>query len=166
MKACFIGHRNIVNSNELVSLLSKTVEMLINKGVTTFLFGSKSRFDELSLKIVTEFKKIYPFIQRVYVRSAYQHIDKPYEDYLLTFYDKTYFPAKLEGAGKCSYVKRNYEMIDNSSYCVFYYNENYIPKTKNQCKLNMLGSKSKSGTKIAYNYAKKKKKEIINLFKQ
>ena len=160
MKACFIGHRNIVKSNELVSLLNETVEMLINKGVTTFLFGSKSQFDELSLKIVTEFKKIYPFIQRVYVRSAYQHIDKSYEDYLLTFYDKTYFPTKLERAGKCSYVERNYEMIDNSSYCVFYCNENYIPKTKNQCKLNMLVSKSKSGTKIAYNYAKKRRKKL------
>ncbi len=56
-------------------------------------------------------------------------------------------------AGRASYVERNQAMINDSDFCIFYYNKNYIPKTK-----------TKSGTKIAYEYALRKKKNIINLF--
>ena len=52
-------------------------------------------------------------------------------------------------AGKASYVKRNCEMIDNSRFCIVYYKEDYTPKSR------------KSGTKIAFTYAEKKKKNII-----
>ena len=76
------------------------------------------------------------------------------EEYLLGFYEETYFPQKIEKAGKYSYVERNYEMIDESAYCVFYYDKNYLPPTK-----------TNSGTKIAYEYALRKKKTVINLFK-
>lgn len=52
--------------------------------------------------------------------------------YLLESYEETYFSPKLEKAGKYSYVERNYEMIDSSTYCVFYYNENYVPPLSRQ----------------------------------
>ena len=166
MKACFIGHKSIEITEELKISLKDTVEMLINNGVTTFLFGSMSDFDDLSWEAVTEFKQRHSFIKRVYVRSAYQYIEKFYEEYLLELYEDTYFPSQIEKAGKYSYVERNYEMIDNSTYCVFYYNENYVPLKqpfKNSIVANI---KRKSGTKIAYEYAVKKKKEIINLYKR
>lgn len=162
MRVCFIGHRNIEKTDELISLLRDTIVTLIDKGVTTFLFGSKSEFDNLSWKIVTELKKNYPLIKRVYVRAAYQFIDKSYEEYILQSYEETYFPPKLENAGRFSYVERNYEMIDNSTYCVFYYNEDYIPP---QNRNTLLPSSNNSGTKIAYEYATKKKKIIINLYR-
>ena len=41
-------------------------------------------------------------------------------------------------------------MIDNATYCIFYYNENYVPVGLRE---------RKSGTKIAYNYTIKKKKK-------
>lgn len=162
MRVCFIGHRNIEKTDELISLLRDTIVTLIDKGVTTFLFGSKSEFDTLSWKIVTELKKNYPLIKRVYVRAVYPHIDKSYEEYILQSYEETYFPIKLENAGKFSYVERNYEMIDNSTYCVFYYNEDYIPPLNRN---TLLPSSGNSGTKIAYEYATKKKKIIINLYR-
>ena len=56
MKACFIGHRNIDRTETLKSKLKETVLTLINKGVTTFLFGSMSDFDKLSLEVVSELK--------------------------------------------------------------------------------------------------------------
>ena len=68
-------------------------------------------------------------------------------------------------AGKYSYVERNFEMIDNSMYCVFYYNENYITPLKGGTKHNIISSMGNSGTKTAYEYAMKKKKVIINLYK-
>ena len=166
MKVCFIGHRTIEKTEEVISSLKETVAELIKKGVTTFLFGSMSTFDDLSWKVVTQLKEECPFIKRIYVRSAYPYIDKSYEKYLLESYEETYFPPKIENAGKYSYVERNYEMIDKSTYCVFYYNENYIPKLKRPTKRNIFSpSKRKSGTEIAYKYAQKKKKEIINLYK-
>ncbi|MBO5910253.1 MAG: hypothetical protein J6Q15_01955 [Clostridia bacterium] len=167
MQVCFIGHRTIQKNKELISSLNQTIIDLINKGATTFIFGSMSEFDGLSWETVTTLKANYPFIKRVYVRSAYQYIDKSYEKYLLESYEETYFPTKLANAGKSSYVERNYEMIDASTYCVFYYNENYIPAIDQQAKHNMLlQSKRNSGTKIAYNYALKRNKTIINLYRQ
>ena len=166
MKVCFIGHKTIEKTNALISSLKETVVTLINAGVTTFLFGSRSDFDDLSWEIVTELKEEYPQIKRVYVRSANQNISTSYEKYLLESYEETYFPPKLEKAGKYSYVERNYEMIDNSTYCVFYYNENYIVPLSQQPKNNfILRPKRNSGTKTAYNYAVKKRKTIINLYK-
>ncbi|MBO7149868.1 MAG: DUF1273 family protein [Clostridia bacterium] len=165
MKVCFIGHRTIEKTERLMFLLKEIVLKLIKEGATTFLFGSNSAFDDLSWKVVTELKKEYSFIKRVYVRSAYQHIDTAYEKYLLKSYEETYFPEKIEKAGKSSYIKRNYEMIDKSTCCVFYYNEKYEPQAIVKSKSKMLLSpKRNSGTKIAYNYALKKKKQIINLF--
>ena len=90
----------------------------------------------------------------MYVRASYPFLEKSYEEYLLESYEETYFPPKIANAGKYSYVERNYEMIDSSTYCVFYYNKNYITRLDRN-----------SGTKLAYEYALKKKKQIINLSK-
>ena len=166
MKVCFIGHKNTKKTENLISSLRKTVVTLINNGVTTFLFGSGSEFNELSWEVVTELKNQYPHIKRVLIRSNYQYIDTSYKEYLLKFYEETYFPPKIENAGKRAYVERNYEMIDRSTYCVFYYDESYSPALKRQSKHNiLLPPRRNSGTKIAYEYAVKKKKEIINLCK-
>ena len=48
---CFIGHREIKETKELISKLFETVEKLIlEENVDTFLFGSKSYFNNLCLK--------------------------------------------------------------------------------------------------------------------
>jgi hypothetical protein len=50
-------------------------------------------------------------------------------------------------------------MIDDSDYCIFYCKENYVPDvSKSRYK-----SSGKSGTKIAFDYANTKGKEIINV---
>ena len=166
LSCCFIGHRKIDNQESIKPILKEQIVILLEKGITKFFFGSMSKFDDLAWEVVSELKETYPSIKRIYVRSAYQYIDKSYENYLLESYEETYYPPKLENAGKCSYVERNYEMIDKSMYCVFYYNENYVPEFKRQPRHNMLPpSRRKSGTKIAYEYASKKEKKIINIYK-
>ncbi|MBR5439105.1 MAG: hypothetical protein IKV61_02690 [Clostridia bacterium] len=165
MQVCFIGHKNIEISEKLKILLKETVILLIKKGATTFLFGSNSEFDDLSWEIVTQLKNEYPFIKRVYVRAAFQYINTSYTEMLLQSYEETYFPKKIENAGKYSYVERNYEMINLSTYCVFYYNKNYLPTRKKQSKRDIFApARRNSGTKIAYDYAIKNKKQIINLY--
>lgn len=155
MVACFIGHRTITVTNELCERIRTTVLALIdNQGADTFLFGSRSQFDELCLKIVTEIKEIRPNIRRIYVRAEYPYISADYEKYLLTFYDETYMPESIIHAGKAIYIERNRHMIDSSDICLFYFNK-AICKTNNDRKV--------SGTKKAVNYAKTSRKQTINI---
>ena len=94
MKACsFFGHRDTPQTEELKQKVKEIVEHLIVKeGVDTFLFGSRSKFNDLCLLVVTELKEKYPHIKRVYVRSQYPYIDKLYKAYLLESYDETIIP--------------------------------------------------------------------------
>ena len=161
---CFFGHRKIDETEELKNKLSEIIEnLIVNENVDTFLFGSKSQFDDLCHKIVTELKEKYPHIRRVYVRSAFQHIPDWYEDSLLEYYEETYFPEKIENSGRASYVERNQEMINKSDFCVVYYDENYLPPRRKNSRRDLTDYQPKSGTKVAYDYAVRKRKEIINV---
>ena len=161
---CFFGHRKVPNAVEIKNKVYKEVENLIaKKDVCIFLFGSKSEFDDLCHEVVTELKGKYPHIKRVYVRSAFQHIPDWYEESLLKHYEDTYFPEHMENAGRASYVERNQEMINKSDFCVVYYDENYAPPRRRNSKRDLIDYQPKSGAKVAYDLAVKKKKEIINI---
>ena len=160
---CFWGHRTIKETEKLKTKLREAIEyLIITKNVDTFLFGSKSEFNHLCLHIVSELKIKYPHIKRIYVRAEFPYIDQTYEDYLLQFYDDTYYPQSILGAGKAVYIKRNYEMINHSQYGIIYFNENYTPPRKTTGKL--IHRDSASGTKIAYRYAQKQNMDIINIY--
>ena len=147
---CFFGHRSIIETEELKAQLTETVERLIvEENVDTFLFGSGSSFNSLCLEIVTQIKEKHPHIKRIYVRAEFPYITDQYLAYLLKSCDDTYYPEKILGAGRAAYVERNYEMINNSKYCIVYYDEQCAPSTR------------RSGTKIALDYAVKKGREII-----
>ena len=149
---CFFGQRTINETEKLKSKLIEIIEnLIVDEKVDTFLFGSKSRFNSLCLELVTEIKEKYPHIKRVYVRAEYPDINEQYKNYLLESYEDTYYPDKILNSGRAAYVERNYEMIDNSHYCIVYYDEQNAPTTR------------KSGTKIALDYAVKKEKQIINI---
>lgn len=149
---CFFGHRTITETKELISKLYDIIEeMIINQSVDTFLFGSKSHFNNLCLDLVTKIKKKYPHIKRIYVRAEYPNISEHYKNYLLESYEDTYYPESIIGSGRSVYVERNYEMINNSQFCIVYYDEQNAPTNR------------KSGTKIALDYAIKKGKHIIKL---
>lgn len=149
---CFFGHRTINETEELKSKLIEIIEELICvKQVDTFLFGSKSRFNSLCLELVTEIKEKYPHIKRVYVRAEYPYISEEYKKYLLENYEDSYFPENIANSGRAAYVKRNYEMINKSHYCIVYYDEQLAPTAR------------KSGTKIALDYATKRCKNIIRV---
>lgn len=162
---CFFGHRKIKETSELIERLTKEIEVLITeKEVRTFYFGSKSQFDDLCHTIVTELKEKYPHIKRIYVRAEFPYIDDSYRKYLLESYEDTYYPEKMIDAGKAAYVERNYEMIDNSSYCICYYDENYAPPRRKNSRRDLLDYQPKSGTGIAFDYANKRNLMIYNIF--
>ncbi len=83
------------------------IDLIVNKGVFNFLFGSRSEFDDLCYEVVCELKKEYPYIRRIYVRAEYPYIDDDYKAYLLERYDDTYYPKHIENSGKSAYVERN-----------------------------------------------------------
>ena len=147
---CFVGHRTINETEELKLKLTQTIEnLIVNEGVNTFLFGSKSRFNSLCLELVSKLKERHPHIKRIYVRAEFLFINDSYEKYLLESYEDTYYPRNIIGAGRAVYVERNEEMINRSRFCIFYFELENSPVTQ------------KSGTKIALDYAIKKGRKII-----
>ncbi len=152
---CFFGHREIDDTLELRTRLSEIIEVLIVKENTdTFLFGSNSQFDSLCHKLVTKAKENHPHIRRIYVRAEYQYIEESYTAYLLQSYEDTYYPKHMTLAGRAAYIERNREMIEKSATCVIYYNPDHAPLQR------------KSGTKLAFDYAVKQRRKIINLYKK
>lgn len=54
-------------------------------------------------------------------------------------------------------------MIDKSDFCVVYFKDNYLPPERKNSTHNLFEYQQKSGTAIAYLYALKRKKIIINV---
>ncbi len=165
--ACFFGHRKIKETEALKNNLYENIEnLIVEERVDTFLFGSNSAFDDLCLEIVTKLKEKHPHIRRIYVRSSYPFIDERYRKHLLQWYEDTYYPESMGNAGKASYVERNQEMISRSKFCIVYYDEKYLPPRRKNSRRDVLTYQPKSGTQIAYKYAKIKKRIIYNMFEQ
>lgn len=66
-KICsFFGHRNVIPTEELKNKIKNVVKKLIvEDGVLTFLFGSRSNFDNLCNIVVSELKTEFPNINIV-----------------------------------------------------------------------------------------------------
>ena len=97
------------------------------------------------------------------MRAEYPFISDNYRAYILENYEDTFFPEHIINAGKASYVERNYYMIDKSQVCIVYYNPDYKPPKRKSSRQILTDYQPKSGTKLAYEYAVKKNKKIINV---
>ncbi len=170
---CFIGHRKVENKEIVKEKVKEVVgRLIVENDVRIFHFGSRSEFDDVCHSIVTDFQKIYPDIIRVnynckseYVvkKDERERLEKEWskllkEEVKLKDYERGKISDRVYSAGKASYVERNEEMIDDSTYCVFFYREGYKPTPNNPRQ-----SSKTSGTKLAYDYAVQKKKAIINI---
>lgn len=173
-ECCFIGHRTVKDSDETVARLYKEIRKLIERdNVRIFLFGSRSEFNDLCHSVVTDLKKEYSTIKRIMYccRSECACMENERESTsaflskmmktdveLLGFEEERRSPKYLT-AGRASYVERNKAMINDSDYCIFYYCDEYAPR-----------SGGRSGTRIAYEYAQSVAKrkdstlEIINVY--
>ena len=178
-KVCsFFGHRKIEITEQLEQKVTEVVEdLIVNHNVQTFLFGSRSNFDYLCHCVVTKLKEKYINIKRIVYtcrcescileseremwQKIYSRIEKQ-EVHLLGVEEEFEHKTKYT-SGKASYIERNQAMINHSNYCVFYYDENYLPEKRKHSKRNIGFYQPKSGTHIAYEYAKRKRKNIINI---
>lgn len=173
---CFIGHRTVQITDELIDeLLSTITELITERGVSAFIFGSRSQFNSLCLKIVSKIKEQFPHVERIaycckgeepILESEKKTVTKAYEaanvnDEILCV-DREYEHKTKYTAGRASYVERNQAMIDDSDFCIFYYREDYSPKERRTSKRS-IPYQPKSGTRLAYEYACQKGKTIINV---
>ena len=166
MKACsFFGHRDTEQTEELKQKVREIVERLIvEEGVDTFLFGSRSKFDELCHIVVTELKEKYPHIQRIAYLCRHESGCLAGEgkdeqrrikgltgrDVYVPEYEDIKKSDRVNSAGCACYVERNYWMIDDSDFVIV-----YLDKTKK--------TNRSSGTFLVYNYAMQKVKKIYKL---
>lgn len=159
----FFGHRNTVLTPEQQNSLYMLIENLIlNKNVTNFVFGSKSNFDDICYKQVSILKKKYTNIKCIayvckhewaclYNKVELQkNITKSITGLDIDYkaFDKIEECFNKIHNGKNAYIYRNQLMIDKCDYIIIYYNNSYTIHTN-------------SGTKLALNYAKRKHKQII-----
>ncbi len=170
-KCCIIGHRQIKNI-EVLKTKAKSVIMnlIINESVDTFLFGSKSDFDNFCYEIVSELIKIDKLnITRIkyacngelgFTTEEKEKYDKIVANFFkngLKDYEEVKRFQHLEKSGKASYIERNKMLIDDADICLFYY------EYKEVCEVNEHLLNRNSGTNIAYNYAISRNKKIINI---
>ena len=157
MKSCsFFGHRDTEQTEELKQKVRETVERLIvEEGVDAFLFGSRSKFDELCHIVVAELKEKYPHIQRIAylckhesgclvgegAKMKQQIKQLTGRDVYVPEYEDIKKSDRVNSAGRAAYVERNQWMIDDSDFCLFY----------------LKNSNKKRGTQIAYIYAEGRK---------
>lgn len=178
MKSCsFFGHRKIEEDEGLKQKVRGIVERLIvEEDVTTFLFGSRSDFDALCHLVVTELKEKYMDIKRIaytcrhetcVLESERQRWEKIHSHFKkrevhLLGVEEEYQHITKYTSGRASYIERNEAMIDCSDFCVFFYDEKYRPELRKRSNGGVY-YQPKSGTKLAYEYARRKKKIIINV---
>ena len=167
MKTCsFFGHRDTPQTEELKQKVRETVERLIvEEGVDTFLFGSRSNFEELCHMVVTELKEKYPHIQRIAYLCKHESgclagegkkeqcriKELTGRDVYVPEYEDIKKSDQVNSAGRASYVERNYWMVDESNYAVIHIKKNYSL------------SRSTSGTCLVCQYAIKKNQIVFLL---
>lgn len=104
-------------------------------------------------KIVTYYKKQYSYIERIYVCEDYKFIDRPHKrpNWLRdeNYEEFIYLDISYTGFYKRIYF-RNCEMINQSDYIIFYVTNNV----------------SNSGAYKALEYAKRKKKNYVNILEK
>ncbi len=179
VKVCsFFGHRKMNITEELKQKVKNIIQDLIeNHNVFTFLFGSRSDFNSLCHLIVEELKQQYPAIKRIAytcknetctLESEREKWEKIYFNFqkkdvhLLCVEEEFEYKTKY-CSGRASYIERNQAMINDSDYCVFYYDNTYKPKMRKYSKHSVSYYQPNSGTKLAYQYALTKHKKIINI---
>jgi uncharacterized phage-like protein YoqJ len=144
MKACaFFGHRDWGLEEGKEEIKNSIVHLIENYEVTQFYSGGRGNFDNLCSQLVCELKSKYPHIKNTLVLS---YIPKKKEEYgLPEKYDDSVYLLEESVPPRFAIVKTNEIMIDKSDYLI-------------------IGvRKSWGGAYRACEYAKKRKKTIIQI---
>lgn len=148
VKACsFIGDNTIDITKELVQKLYDVIsELIVYKGVRIFFFGDNSKFDILCYGIVTDFKRRYTQIHRIYI-SGEEISDEHTKKYLESSYERYYCSHRISTRLSCTRVDRYEELIGKSDFVITYLDDENI----------------NTNIALAYRYALSRQKCVFNL---
>ena len=140
MKSCFfIGHRDA--SEALYPLIVREVERhIVEYGVSEFIVGQYGRFDGMAARAVREMKGRFPGIRLVLLQAYLKNKALP------EGYDASVYPEGLEYVPKrFAILRANRAMVDRCDYLIACVSRNY------------------GGAWQCLEYAKRKRKRIVNL---
>lgn len=144
----FIGHGTITNSHDLEDKVKCTIKNRISQNEKAYFYcGGYGDFDKLCASVCRQLKKEYPNTEIVYVTP---YISVSYQEKMkyLThskLYDSTIYPPLENTPPKFAISKRNEWMIANADIVISYVIRSY------------------GGAYKSLQFAKRKKKEIIEL---
>ena len=145
MVITFCGHSNCLFSDEEKEKLKQLLIKEIRKNPTCrFYLGGYGAFDSLCLRTLRELKTDFPNIELLFITP---YLDKNYSKLQLAkyYYDDVIFPPIENVPRKFAILKRNEWMVDSADLVIAYVKYSW------------------GGAAKTLEYAKRKKKPIINL---
>ena len=153
MTITFFGHRHIYKEQELRTRIYDAVLPYVNEPKLTLLVGNHGEYDGLVLSVCRELRRKYPHIRICVVLTSIAILQKDEYGYCPAdiYSDVETITYDIEDEHfKNQIVVNNRYMVDDSDVVICYVNF----------------KEYRSGAKRAVNYAKRKNKTIINLFKE
>lgn len=124
-KVCSVfGHRDICDDkkNLTFQIKKELLNMILNENTRYFLFGGFGEFDDLCYEIVSQLKKSYPYINRIYCVENERLLRKDKQPNWLKhqdYEDIIYLEPEFKYWYKQIYF-RNIEMMKISDYVLLY----------------------------------------------
>ena len=149
----FFGHRQVLDRRRVEEDLKRVVENLINKGAKTFKVGAHGEFDNIAFYVCKKFLDKNSLINIDLVKSSIRQVIRKEE---FGFVENSEASIKIvtypieEVYFKNQIITTNKFMVDDSDVIV--------------CYVDM--ERRNSGAKKIVNYAKKQRKQIINIFEK
>ncbi|MBQ7224809.1 MAG: hypothetical protein IJX06_04590 [Clostridia bacterium] len=143
----FFGHSNCLFNDDIKKQLKNILlDEIIKNPTCKFYLGGYGDFDVLCLKTLRELKHDFPTIEIIFITP---YIDKNYSKLELAkyYYDDVIFPPLESVPRKFAILKRNEWMVEGASLVIAYVMYSW------------------GGAAKALEYAKRKKKRIINIAK-
>ena len=143
----FCGHSQAIFTDEEKSVLRNILVDEINKNPTCkFYLGGYGDFDGLCLRTLKELKNDFPEIELIFITP---YLDKNYSklEFAKYHYDDVIFPPLESVPRKFAILKRNEWMVEQADLVIAYVKYSW------------------GGAVKALEYAKRKKKRIINIAK-
>ena len=143
----FCGHSNCLFSDNIKEQLKKILKNEIIKNPTCkFYLGGYGDFDGLCLRTLRELKHDFPTIEILFITP---YLDKNYSklEFAKYYYDDVIFPPIESVPRKFAILKRNEWMVEQADLVIAYVKYSW------------------GGAAKALEYAKRKKKRIINIAK-
>lgn len=153
MKVAILGHSELEITDELKELLKSMLHRLIEIGTDTFYFcGTKDYFDKFCYETIGNLKQSRE-VKRVLARAYYEciSIEEDIFEHILEFTENKTFSENLHSETLIVYTRPFKDIIDLSDVLLTYFKEKDDPPSR------FIGK--------AVNYAKIKRKKIINIFR-